>query len=98
LSLGAAFVSHIPIPALAGVTAYVGILLLEWGTWRRLPKMRRVDATAFLLTAFSTLLLNAAAAVAIGCSVYGVEWLWRRYRSRSELPITGLQQAKATES
>ncbi len=95
LSLGASFVSHIPIPALAGVTAYVGILLLEWGTWRRLPKMRRVDASAFLLTAFSTLLLNAAAAVAIGCSVYGCEWLWQRYRSRAEMPISSLEHAKA---
>ncbi len=32
ISLGGKYVSHIPIPALAGVTAYVGICLLEWGT------------------------------------------------------------------
>ena len=95
LSLGANFVAHIPIPALAGVTAYVGILLLEWGTWRRLPKMRRADASAFLLTAVSTLLLNAAAAVAIGCAVYALEWLWRRFRSGGSLPVSDLEHAKA---
>ena len=46
LSLGADFVSHIPIPALAGVTAWMGVCLLDWGAWRRLPKMRLIDAAA----------------------------------------------------
>jgi SulP family sulfate permease len=78
LSVGKDAVSRIPIPALAGVTAYVGICLLEWGTWRRLPKMRRADAAAFLSTALSVLLLNAVAAVAIGCSMYGISWLSHR--------------------
>jgi SulP family sulfate permease len=84
LSLGSAFVSQIPIPALAGVTAYVGILLLEWGVWRRLPRMRRADAAAFLVTALMTLLVNAVAAVAAGCAVYGVQWLRDRQRSTSD--------------
>jgi SulP family sulfate permease len=83
LSLGSAFVSQIPIPALAGVTAYVGILLLEWGVWKRLPRMRRADAAAFLITALMTLLVNAVAAVAAGCAVYGVRWLRDRQRSTS---------------
>ncbi|MDX2181718.1 MAG: SulP family inorganic anion transporter [Bryobacteraceae bacterium] len=95
LSLGAGFVSHIPIPALAGVTAYVGILLLEWGTWRRLPKMRPVDAAAFLSTALSTLLLNAVAAVVIGCSMYGLQWLYERYRPAHAAPQ--LSPAKAND-
>src|SRR5262249_27193012 len=34
--MGAKFVAQIPIPALAGVTAWMGICLLEWSTWRRL--------------------------------------------------------------
>jgi SulP family sulfate permease len=72
LTLGAALVAHIPIPALAGITAWMGLCLLEWSTWRRLPRMRRVDAAAFLATAFSVLLVNAVAAVAIGCSLYVV--------------------------
>jgi SulP family sulfate permease len=83
LSLGSGFVSQIPIPALAGVTAYVGILLLEWGVWRRLPKMRRADAAAFLLTAIMTLMVNAVAAVGAGCAVYAVQWLRNRQRSAS---------------
>jgi SulP family sulfate permease len=78
VKLGADYVAHIPIPALAGVTAYVGICLLEWGTWHRLTKLRRVDATAFGLTATSVLVVNAVAAVAIGCSVYALPWAYRK--------------------
>jgi SulP family sulfate permease len=70
LWLGSAFISHIPIPALAGVTAWMGICLLDWSAWRRLPKMSRVDAAAFLVTAFSVLMVNAVLAVALGCSFY----------------------------
>ena len=33
------------------MTAYVGLSLLEWSTWRRLHRMRRLDAAAFLVTA-----------------------------------------------
>ena len=57
--LGANYISRIPIPALAGVTAYVGICLLEWSTWRRLARMRKVDALAFLSTAAAVLMVNA---------------------------------------
>lgn len=70
LWLGAGFASHIPMPALAGVTAWMGLCLLDWSAWRRLPKMKRVDAAAFLATAASVLLVNAVLAVAIGCSLY----------------------------
>ncbi len=80
LTWGANYVSHIPVTALAGVTAYVGICLLEWGTWRRLAKMRRADASAFLLTASLTLMVNAIAAVAAGCAVYLFVWLAHRAR------------------
>jgi SulP family sulfate permease len=76
LTLGANFVAHIPIPALAGITAWMGLCLLEWSTWRRLPRMRRVDAAAFLVTAFSVLAVNAIAAVAIGCSLYVLRGLY----------------------
>ena len=71
-------ISHIPIPALAGVTAYIGICLLEWGTWRRLPKMSRVDALGFLTTAGATLVVNAVLAVAIGCSFYVLRYAYCR--------------------
>jgi sulfate permease, SulP family len=86
LSVGKEAVSRIPIPALAGVTAYVGICLLEWGTWRRLPKMRRVDAAAFFTTAVSVLLWNAVAAVALGCSIYALRWIWVRLHTANPPP------------
>ncbi len=84
LALGSNYISHIPIPALAGVTAYIGICLLEWSTWRRLTRMRRVDAAAFLCTACAVLLVNSILAVAIGCSLYGLRYLYVRfYRDRA---------------
>ena len=67
---GSGPIGQIPLAALAGVTAAVGVSLLEWSTWRRLPRMRRVDAAAFLLTMVATLATNAIAAVALGCSLY----------------------------
>lgn len=79
LYLGSEYVSKIPLAALAGVTAYVGICLLEWSTWKRLPKMRRIDAAAFLVTALSVLVMNAVIAVALGCSFYGARWVYQRY-------------------
>jgi len=61
------------------VTAYIGLRLLEWSTWRRLPRMRRVDAAAFLATAVSVLMVNAVLAVAIGCSLYPTRYAYRRF-------------------
>jgi SulP family sulfate permease len=75
LWLGAEYVSKIPLASLAGVTAYVGICLLEWSTWRRLPRMRRSDSAAFILTFVCTLVTSAVAAVAVGCAVYGLRWV-----------------------
>jgi len=73
-------VSHIPLPALAGVTAWMGLCLLDWSAWRRLPKMSRVDAVAFLATAVSVLAAkNAVLAVAIGCSIYGLKFIYVRW-------------------
>jgi SulP family sulfate permease len=72
---GAGLIARIPLSALAGVTAFVGLGLLEWSTWRRLPRMRRVDSAAFLATAVAVLATNAVIAVAIGCSLYIVRFL-----------------------
>jgi SulP family sulfate permease len=72
---GSSAIGHIPLAALAGVTAYVGLGLLEWSTWRRLHRMRRLDASAFLVTAAAVLTTNAVAAVAVGCSFYVVRHL-----------------------
>ncbi len=80
LTLAGSFVSHVPIPALAGVTAWMGFCLLDWSTWRRLPRMRRSDAAAFVVTAFGVLVTNAVFAVAAGCAVFGARYLLERYR------------------
>ena len=86
LWLGSGFVAHIPIPALAGVTAWMGMCLLDWSAWRRLPKMTRVDAAAFLVTAFSVLAVNAVLAVALGCALYLVRAaMGRRERVAEEV-------------
>lgn len=90
LWLGSGVVSHIPLPALAGVTAWMGLCLLDWSAWRRLPKMSRVDALAFLATAVSVLAVNAVLAVAIGCSVYGVRLVYARF-VRTEQSVPDLQ-------
>jgi SulP family sulfate permease len=80
LWVGAGVVGHIPMPALAGVTAWMGLCLLDWSAWHRLTKMSRVDAAAFLVTAGSVLAVNnAVLAVAIGCSIYGVRYVWGRW-------------------
>ena len=84
---GASMVGHVPMPALAGVTAWMGLCLLDWSAWHRLPKMSRSDAAAFLITAFSVLAVNAVLAVAIGCSVYAVKYVWVRwFRPASGVP------------
>lgn len=67
---GSGLIALVPLAALAGVTTYVGFSLLEWSTWRRLPRMRRTDAIAFLVTAVAVVAANAIAAVAFGCLVH----------------------------
>jgi SulP family sulfate permease len=80
LELGSTYIAHIPIAALAGVTVWIGICLLDWSTWRRLSRMHGADAAAFLSTAIAVLLVNAVAAVAIGCVLHA-------FRSGLRLPF-----------
>ena len=84
--LGSGFVSHIPIPALAGVTAWMGLCLLDWSAWRRLPKMTGVDAAAFLATVLAVITVNAVLAVAIGCSLYVLHAAWVRLFRPPRIP------------
>lgn len=79
VELGSGALAHIPLAALAGVTAWMGVCLLDMSAWRRLHKMRIVDASAFLITAISVLVLNAVAAVLAGCAAYGAQWVYRKY-------------------
>jgi len=90
VGVGSGMLAHIPLAALAGVTAWMGFCLLDWSAWRRIPLMRPADATAFLLTAALVLCVNAVAAVAVGCSVYGVEHLWKKF-SNAPGPLRDLQ-------
>jgi SulP family sulfate permease len=90
VGIGSGMLAHIPLAALAGVTAWMGFCLLDWSAWRRIPRMRPADASAFLLTALLVLCVNAVAAVAVGCSVYGVEYLWKKFASAPG-PVGDLQ-------
>jgi SulP family sulfate permease len=90
---GSGLIAHVPLAALAGVTAYVGLSLLEWSTWRRLPRMRRLDAAAFLLTAGAVLTTNAVAAVAIGCSLYVIRHVASKLALFDRLPAPGPREA-----
>jgi sulfate permease, SulP family len=93
LGLGSGVIAHIPRAALAGVTAYVGLGLLEWSTWRRLHRMRRLDATAFLVTAAAVLTTNAVAAVAVGCSFYVLRHYASRLIAMQTRPALGPREA-----
>ncbi len=92
LWVGSGVVGHVPLPALAGVTAWMGLCLLDWSTWRRLPKMSLPDAAAFLVTAISVLAVNAVLAVALGCSIYAVHAGYVRWvRPAAAAPVPDLQ-------
>ena len=92
VKLGSGYLAHIPLAALGGVTAWMGFCLLDWSAWRRLTKMRMIDASAFLATAIAVLLVNAVAAVLIGCSLYVFEYL----RDRAKTLGTGLRPGTET--
>ena len=77
VKLGSGFLAHIPLAALGGVTAWMGACLLDWSAWRRLAKMRLLDASAFMATAVAVVALNAVAAVLIGSSLYLFSYLRR---------------------
>lgn len=72
LWLGSEIVSHIPLAALAGVTVWTGWQLLDWSTWRRLFRIRRIESAAFLVTAAAILATNAFIALALGCFIYSL--------------------------
>jgi len=66
----------------------MGLCLLDWSAWRRLPKMSRVDAAAFLATATAVMAGNAVLAVGIGCSLYVLRGLYGRYRRGAQAVAT----------
>jgi len=87
LWFGAGLVAHVPLAALAGVTAWMGFNLLDWSTWRRMPRMRLIDSAAFLVTMLGVLAVsNAIYAVLAGCALYGAHYLYLRFFPSSHLP------------
>jgi SulP family sulfate permease len=76
LFLAREWIEAVPMPALAGVTAWMGICLLDWSTWRRLPVMRREEAMSFAVTAGAVLVMNAVLAVALGYAIHAVGCWW----------------------
>jgi SulP family sulfate permease len=104
MTVGATFIAHVPLAALAGVTAWMGFRLLDWGTWKRLPKMRLVDAVAFLATAAGVLIEDAVVAIIIGCSLHVLRYLLLRFvgapawLERQEQAASTHEQAAAAAS
>jgi sulfate permease, SulP family len=87
LWFGAGLVAHVPLAALAGVTAWMGFNLLDWSTWRRLPRMRLIDSASFLVTMLGVVAVsNAIYAVAAGCLLYGGHYLYLQFFPSSHLP------------
>jgi SulP family sulfate permease len=43
-TVGSPFIARIKLPALAGITAWTGLHLLELHTWKRLHRMSLIDA------------------------------------------------------
>ncbi|QOY87247.1 SulP family inorganic anion transporter [Paludibaculum fermentans] len=95
IGFGSGILAQIPLAALAGVTAWMGFCLLDWSAWRRIPRMKAVDAASFLTTALLVLCVNAVAAVAVGCSFYGVEYLWKKWKLAGADAALGELQAEA---
>jgi SulP family sulfate permease len=92
VELGSGALAHIPLAALAGVTAWMGFCLLDIRAWRRLPKIPPVDAIAFLGTALGVMTVNAAAAVLLGCAIHGAQRAYRRSMKPSSAMATAAAQ------
>jgi SulP family sulfate permease len=76
ITWGALLIAHVPLAALAGVTAWMGFRLLDWSAWKRLPNMRRLDAVAFLATAAGVIFEDAVRAILIGCSLHILRYVY----------------------
>lgn len=97
LFLARDWIEAVPIPALAAVTAWMGICLLDWSAWRRLHLMRREDAIAFAGTALAVLVMNAVAAVALGYLIHAVG-SWRIQDTKVSRPKETTERALASKS
>lgn len=90
---GSGALAHIPMAALAGVTTYMGISLLDIGTWRRLRKMHLLDAAGFLVTVTGVLVSNAVTAVLAGSFLYVLHYIYKRYLRPMSHPADAADEA-----
>lgn len=90
---GSGILAHIPIAALAGVTTYMGISLLDIGTWRRLGKMHALDAAGFLVTVIGVLVSNAVTAVLAGTFLYAMRYAYRKYSGALGIQANAVDKA-----
>ena len=90
---GSGALAHIPMVALAGVTTYMGISLLDIGTWRRLRKMHLLDAAGFLVTVIGVLVSNAVTAVLAGTCLYVLHYAYKRYLRPVNHPASAADEA-----
>jgi SulP family sulfate permease len=96
MTWGALFIAHVPLAALAGVTAWMGFRLLDWSAWKRLPNMRPVDALAFLATAAAVIFEDAVRAILIGCSLHILRFMYLSFTKKLASPAddTDTESAK----
>src|SRR5258707_7569956 len=95
MTWGALVIAHVPLAALAGVTAWLGFGLRNWSAWRRLPNMRPVDALAFLATAAGVIFEDAVRAILIGCSLHILRYLYLSFtRKLAPAPVDDKEPAK----
>lgn len=90
---GSGALAHIPMAALAGVTTYMGISLLDIGTWRRLRKMHLLDAAGFLVTVAGVLVSNAVIAVIAGAGIYAIRFGYTKYVRPFGMPADAADRA-----
>lgn len=92
--LGSPVLEHLPVAALAGVTMWMGFLLLDWSAWRRLSKMRTADSVGFLVSSAGILFMNPVAAVAAACALHaGIQFV-QQWLQQSHATDIGAQAAK----
>ena len=71
LSLGQ-YVEHIPLAALAGVLAKVGMNIVDWRLLARIHRIRKEHLAVMLLTLFLTVFVDLIVAVGIGLIASGL--------------------------
>lgn len=92
LGLGSV-VAHVPHAALAAILMKVGWDIVDWGYWKRLPRVPREKAVVMLVTFSLTVFVDLITAVAVGiifASFVNARWL-------ADEQLKGLKQSFGTD-